>query len=54
MSRKPSRAGTYKKFACPLCDKVVKRHVPYACRSVVSWCEKAGKQVLLELHDPSR
>ncbi len=48
MSRKPTRAGSYAKFKCPLCDKVVKRHVPKTCRTVVSWCATKGKQVLLD------
>ena len=48
MSRKPCRAGSYAKFSCPLCGKVVKRHVPKTSRSVVSWCAEKGKTVLLE------
>ena len=44
---KPSRAGSYAKFRCPLCEKVVKRHVSKGTRSVVSWCESKSKTVQL-------
>lgn len=53
VSRKPNKAGSYQKFACPLCSKVVKRHVSRGVRTVVSWCAEMGKTVLLEKVSPS-
>jgi hypothetical protein len=49
MSRKPTKAGTRKRFECPECKKRMWRHVSYGTQYVVSWCEVKNKTVLLAL-----